>query len=389
MSPRIADRMNHIEPFHVMALLARAKELEAEGHDVIHMEIGEPDFPTPRPIVEAGRQALADGHTFYTPALGIAALREAIAGFYQQHYGVTVDPARVVVTPGASGALQLALGVLINPGDEILLADPTYPCNRHFIRMFEGVPRTVAVSPKHRFQLTAEQVREHWNERTAGVMLASPANPTGTLVPAGEMRAIAAEVRQRHAALIVDEIYQGLVYEQADSTILACDDNAFVINSFSKYFQMTGWRLGWLIAPEPYLPAIEKLAMNVFLSASAPAQYAALAAFTPETNAILEARRAEFRMRRDYLVQALQQIGLTVPVQPDGAFYVYADCSALAQDSEVFARELLEAAHVAVTPGRDFGGAEPGRYLRFAYTTSIERMGMALDRINKFVSSNI
>ncbi|MEW9899716.1 pyridoxal phosphate-dependent aminotransferase [Chitinivorax sp. PXF-14] len=389
MSPRIADRMNHIEPFHVMALLARAKELEAEGHDVIHMEIGEPDFPTPRPIVEAGRQALADGHTFYTPALGIAALRETIAGFYQQHYGVAIDPARVVVTPGASGALQLALGVLINPGDEILLADPTYPCNRHFIRMFEGVPHTIAVGPQHRFQLTAEQVREHWNERTAGVMLASPANPTGTLVPAAEMRAIAAEVRQRRAALIVDEIYQGLVYEQPDATVLTCDGDAFVINSFSKYFQMTGWRLGWLIAPEPYLPAIEKLAMNVFLSASAPAQYAALAAFTPETRSILEARRAEFRVRRDYLVQALQQIGLTVPVQPDGAFYVYADCSALAQDSETFARELLEAAHVAVTPGRDFGGAEPGRYLRFAYTTSIERMGVALDRISRFVSSNI
>ncbi|WP_137939251.1 pyridoxal phosphate-dependent aminotransferase [Chitinivorax sp. B] len=384
---KLASRLEYIEPFRVMALLARAKELEAKGHDIIHMEIGEPDFPTPPDIVQAGIAALLQGKTVYTPALGIPELRAAIAHFYAHHYKVVVDPAQVVITPGASGALQLALSAILSPGDEVILSNPTYPCNRHFIHMFEGVPRLVEVGPAQRFQLTAALTREHWSSRTRAVMVASPANPTGTLIDPDELAQIGDWCLMHNAALLVDEIYQGLIYDQPDQTVLARQPNAFVINSFSKYFQMTGWRLGWLIAPLDAIPAIEKLAMNAFLSPSAPAQYAALAAFSDTTLALLESRRQCFRERRDFLLAMLTELGFDIPAQPQGAFYIYANASHLTDNAEQFAIRLLESANVAITPGLDFGGTAASQYLRFAYTTSIERMREAGARIKTFIKS--
>ncbi len=385
-SLRLARRMADIQPFHVMDLLARARELADQGRSIVHMEIGEPDFVTPAPIVEAGRQALAEGFTHYTPALGLPALRAAISGFYRERYGVEVPPERIAVTPGASGALQLVLGVLVNPGEQVLMADPGYPCNRHFVRLVEGEPLMVPVTAATGYQLTPELVERHWTERTAAVLLASPSNPTGTLVEPEALRGILDVVRRCGGRLIVDEIYHGLVYGREAQTALGLSDEVFVINSFSKYFGMTGWRVGWLAAPEPYMREIDKLAQNIFLAASTPAQYAALAAFRPDTIAILEERRREFQARRDYLLPALRDLGFDIQVEPQGAFYLYADCSRLTGDSFAFARELLERAGVAITPGRDFGSNAPERHVRFAYTTSLENLREGVRRIAAFLA---
>lgn len=376
-----AHRLAHIQPFHVMALLARARELEAQGRDIVHMEIGEPDFDTPQPIIEAARRALSGGATHYSPALGWPELREAIARFYQWRYGVDVPARRVIVTPGGSGALLLALGALVNPGREVLMADPGYPCNRNFVRFVEGVPVGVPVDAATRFQLTPELIDRHWTPRTDVVMLASPSNPTGTLIAADALRDLIARVNARGAAVVVDEIYHGLVYSGAAPTALAYSDEVFVINSFSKYFNMTGWRLGWLIAPERFVPQLDKLAQNLFLAASTPAQHAALAAFDPATIAILERRREEFRQRRDFLIPELRALGFNVPVEPDGAFYIYADSSRLAEDSQALTTRMLEEVGVAFTPGIDFGAHSPQRHVRFAYTTSIERLREGVRRL--------
>ena len=383
--PRFATRLAGIEPFHVMALLARAKELEAQGRSIVHMEIGEPDFQTPQPIVDAALKAIAVGDMHYLPALGMPALRVAIARYYGERYGVEVSPSRVVVTPGASGALLLAVAALVNPGDRVLMSDPTYPCNRHFVRMLEGEAVCVPVDAGSRYQLTAEQVRAHWDARTVAVMIASPANPTGTLIDPAALADIAAFVRERHGTLIVDEIYHGLVYEGEPPTALALGDDVFVVNSFSKHFGMTGWRLGWMVAPESAIPAIDRLAQNVFLAASTPAQHAALAAFTAETSAILEARRRAFRARRDYLVPALAALGFEIAVQPAGAFYVYARCNRFGRDSFALANDLLERAGVAITPGVDFGEHRAGEHVRFAYTTSIENLREGVRRLRDFL----
>jgi aspartate/methionine/tyrosine aminotransferase len=377
--------MENIRPFYVMELLARARELEEGGRSIIHMEVGEPDFETPAPITRAGQQALAQGHTHYTPARGIPALRQAIAAHYGQSYGTEVDPDRIVVTPGSSGALQLALSVLVNPGEEVLLADPGYPCNRHFVHLVGGEPIALPVGPESRYQLDAGLVESAWTERTRVVMAASPSNPTGTLLPRDELRGIHAVVRDRGGTLIVDEIYQELIYEGEPSTALDIADDIFVINSFSKYFGMTGWRLGWLVAPVDYVEAVDRLAQNIFLSAPTPAQHAALSAFSGETVSILEGRRDEFRQRRDYLLPALSRLGFKFPVVPEGAFYLYGDCSALTDDSFRFAGELLEQAGVAVTPGLDFGGNQPQKHIRFAYTTDREKLREGVRRIARFL----
>lgn len=382
-----AQRMAHIAPFHVMSLLAEAKAMEASGLDVIHMEIGEPDFATPEPIVAAGIKALQRGDTRYSTAKGLPQLREAIAAHYAHRYGVQLPAERIVLTPGASGALLLALGVLLNRDDEVLLADPTYPCNRHFISMFEAGPRAIPVGPEQRYQPEVAQVEQYWTARTRALLLATPANPTGTTIGLEQLRALASVVANRGGALLVDEIYQGLVYNSPDHTVLEATADSFVINSFSKYFQMTGWRLGWLVAPESHIEQVEKLAMNVFLAAPTPAQYAALAAFDPATLEILDARRQEMQRRRDFLLPALRQIGLRVPAEPDGAFYIYADCSALCTDSQEFARDLLLQAHVAVTPGLDFGSNQPQRYIRIAYTADLQRLHQAVERIHAFIAS--
>ncbi|HZX32764.1 MAG TPA: pyridoxal phosphate-dependent aminotransferase [Rhodocyclaceae bacterium] len=378
---RPASRTRDIAPFHVMELLSRAKALEAQGRDIIHMEVGEPDFPTPEPIVRAAQAAIAEGKVFYTPALGLPELRQAISDFYASRYGVAVPASRIVVTAGASGALTLALACLVEPGRRWLLTDPGYPCNRHFVRSFEGAPVGMPVGPATNFQPTPELLARHWDEQTDGLVVASPANPTGTMLNGEELAALANFVRERDGHLIVDEIYHGLTYEDDAPTALAAADDLWVVQSFSKYFQMTGWRLGWLVVPEPYLRDIEKLAQNLFISPPTPAQYAALAAFQPETLDILEKRRAEFRRRRDFLAPALEHQGFRLTARPEGAFYLYCDSSGIAADSFQLAGRMLEEAGVAATPGLDFGSHEPQWHIRFAYTTGIERLQEAVARL--------
>ncbi len=380
-----ADRMQGIQPFRVMELLARARRLEAEGRDIVHMEIGEPDFPTPEPVVRAVTRAIAKGDVHYTPATGLSVLRDAIAGFYRQRYGVEVDAARVVVTPGASGALLLVLGVILNPGQSVLMADPGYPCNRNFVRFLEGRSLAVPVTADSDYQLTAEIVARHWDETTRAVLVASPSNPTGTLIPQAELRAIHEIVQQRGGILIVDEIYHGLVYKGKAQTALALDGDVFVINSFSKYFGLTGWRIGWMVAPQAAIADLDKLAQNLFLAAPTPAQYAALAAFEPETRRILEQRRAAFKQRRDYLLPALRGLGFDIPVNPQGAFYLYANCERFTDDSLQFAETLLEQVGIAVTPGLDFGSNQAEKHLRFAYTTSMERLEEGIRRLKNYL----
>ncbi len=376
--------MGDIGPFHVMELLARARELEAAGRSIIHMEIGEPDFATPQPIIDAAQRALSEGKTHYTPALGLPALREAISRFYRRRYGVDVPARRIVITPGASGALLLALGVLLDRDSEVLMADPGYPCNRHFVRFVEGRARGIEVGSDTDYQLTVALLRAHWSEATRAVMVATPSNPTGTVIPADELAAMADLAREKHSALLVDEIYHGLIYGQPTPTALALSDDLFVINSFSKYFCMTGWRLGWLVVPGAYVREVEKLAQNLFIAAPTLAQYAALAAFEDESLTILEQHRQAFQQRRDYLLPALRELGFGIPVTPQGAFYLYADCSRFSDNSFRLAGELLEQAGVAVTPGIDFGNHLPEKHLRFAYTTSLESLTEGVERIRRF-----
>lgn len=379
--------MADIEPFHVMELLTRARELEAAGRSIVHMEVGEPDFPTPQPIIDAATAFIRGGNVHYTPALGIPQLREAIARFYADRYGVAVPPGRIAVTAGASGALLLALGVLLNPGDELLLPDPGYPCNRHFARVLEASPRPIAVGPETNYQPTPEQVVQHWTSRTKALLAASPANPTGTLVEAAAAALLARCVAERGGYMIMDEIYHGLTYACDAETALKFSPDVFVVNSFSKYFGMTGWRLGWLIAPERFMRDIEKLAQNLFISPSAPAQYGALAAFLPETIDILEARRAEFQARCDYLLPAVRNLGFRVAAEPRGAFYLYAESSEIARDSFALARDLIEKAGVAITPGLDFGHNAPQRHVRFAYTVARDRLEEGVARIARFLGN--
>ncbi len=378
---KIARRMADIQPFHVMEILKRAHQLEAAGRDIIHLEVGEPDFPTPPTIVEAARDFLAGGHVHYTPALGLTALREAIARFYHDRFGADISPERIIVTPGASGALMLALAVTTDPGDEWLLPDPGYPSNRHLVRSFEGVARALPVDASTRFQPTPTHVADAWTARTRGLMVASPANPTGTLLSQAEIIALHEAVTARNGILIVDEIYQGLNYGVDASTALSSLEDVFVVNSFSKYFGMTGWRLGWVVAPQAYVRQIEKLAQHFFISPSTPAQHAALAAFTPATLEILEERRHAFASRRNTLLPALRELGFRFATEPQGAFYLYADISELADNSETLARSLIEDAGVATTPGIDFGDNAPDRHLRIAYTTEEARLVEAAERI--------
>jgi len=383
----IAARMAQIAPFHVMELMARAQALEAEGRSIIHLEVGEPDFATADPILEAAQRFLSGGHVHYTAALGLSQLREAISDFYHVRYGLDISPARIVVTAGASGALLLALGVLVNPGDEWLLPDPGYPCNRHFVRLLEGNPVPLAVTAATNYQPTAAQLAAAWTARTRGLLVASPANPTGTLLDPGSMADLARFVTTRGGTLLVDEIYHGLTYGVEAESALKISDDVFVINSFSKYFGMTGWRLGWLVAPQPYVRELEKLAQNLYIAPSTVAQHAALAAFHPDTASILEARRKEFSMRRDVLLPGLRKLGFKIATEPHGAFYIYADCTGLTDDSFSLAEKLLAAAGVAATPGLDFGTNEPQAHMRFAYTLDRDRIEEGLARMAAFLDS--
>ena len=384
MLPR-SSRTDTIRPFQVMRLLARARELEQQGRDIVHMEIGEPDFPTPQPVLDAAQAAIATGNIHYTPATGLPQLKQHIAGFYQQRYGVQLDPNRIVITPGASGALLLALATVAEPGKTILVSDPGYPCNSNFVRFLAGQVRAVPVNADSAYQITLEHLQTHWDATTVGVVLASPSNPTGTLLASEELKAIIEFVREQNGVIFMDEIYHGLVYTDHVETILKFSDDAFVINSFSKYFGMTGWRVGWLVTPEQYLTAIDNFAQNIFLAAPTPAQHAALAAFSPENIAILEARRAEFKQRRDYLLPALRDLGFKITTEPQGAFYIYCDCSRFTDDSMQFVEDLLENIGVALTPGADFGEYKANTHVRVAYTTSMKRLEEGVKRLRVFL----
>ena len=377
--------MADIEPFHVMDVQNRAHELEAAGRRIVHMEIGQPDFAAPPLVADAAIEAIRTRRLGYTDSVGLPQLRQAISDYYREHLHASVPPSRIVITAGASGAFLLALGALVDPGDEVLMPDPCYPCNRHFVRLFEGRPRAISVDENRRYQLTATDVRSNWGDATRGVLLASPSNPTGTSIPREEMRAIVETVRALGGFVVVDEIYQGLVYDGAPSTALDFADDVFVVNSFSKYFCMTGWRLGWIVAPESHVREIVKLAQNAFICASAPAQYAALAAFHPDTLAVLERRREEFKRRRDFMVPALRRLGFRVPLTPEGAFYIYAGCEELAEDSVSFALRVLEEAGVAITPGLDFGANAPERHVRFAYTRALEDLQEGVENVSRML----
>lgn len=368
-----------------MELAERAAARQAAGRPVIHLSIGEPDFTAPAPVVEALEAAARAGHSRYTSASGTPELRAAIAGWYAQRFGVEVAPARILVTAGASGALTLASGALVDPGDRVLLTDPGYPCNRHFVAAFDGEPVPVPVGPATRFQLSRSLLEAHWGTSARGVLLSTPANPTGTTIAFDELRAIADAVRERRGFMLVDEIYQGLDYSDEVHTALELGEDIIVANSFSKYFNMTGWRLGWLVVPEELAPEFGKLAQNLYICPSTLAQHAALACFTPEVQEILEQRRESFRARRDYIVPALRDLGFDVPVEPDGAFYVYVDCSNFSDDSEAFCAELLEAVDISLVPGADFGFNQPQRYLRLSYASSQQRLEEAVERLRGYL----
>jgi aspartate/methionine/tyrosine aminotransferase len=383
-----AARNAEVNPFYVMEIAKRARALEAGGKNVIHMEIGEPDFPTPAPVLAAAHAFLEKGGVYYTSALGIAALREGIARHYQHLCGVQVDPDRILVTAGGSAALMLVCALTVGRDDEILMTDPSYPCNRHFARVLEGRAATIPVGHETAYQFSAQQIVAAWGPRTRGALLASPSNPTGTMVPAGEGERIARAVLDRGGVFISDETYLGLTYGRKPETALAFtqpNEEAYAIGSFSKYFNMTGWRLGWVVAPPHAVPDLEKLAQNLYISPNGVAQAAAVACFTDETYAIADARVHEFDLRRRYLTGALRALGFKVPVDPDGGFFVYADCSAIAKDSAAFALDVLDATGVAFAPGKDFGQFRAHEHVRIAYAVAMPKLQEAVHRLETYL----
>lgn len=392
---KLAGRLEHIAPFYVMECAKAASELAASaacdpahgGSPMIFLNIGEPDFTAPPLVQEAAARCLGQGHTQYTHATGMHALRERLSAWYRQRFGLDVPARRIVITAGASAALQLACLALVESGDEVLMPDPSYACNRHFVAAANGTAIMLPSSVEHRFQLDAASVRAAWTPRTRGVLLASPSNPTGTSIEPAEMARIVDAVRSHNGFTVVDEIYLPLSYEAAfGQSALAHGDDVISINSFSKYFCMTGWRLGWMVVPDALVAPIEKLAQNLYICASTVAQHAALACFEPQSIVEYERRRTEFRARRDYLVPALDALGLRVPVAPDGAFYAWADCSAHATSSWDFTFDLMRQAHVAITPGRDFGPHAGERFVRFSYASSMVHLREAVGRLQALLS---
>ncbi len=386
---KISQRAQSIDPFFAMEFGKRAAALAEQGHDVIRLSLGEPDFGAPPAVLEAAAAAAQAGALPYTAALGMPALREALAGFYLREHGVTISPERIIVTAGASAALLLVTAALVDPGDEVIVGDPSYPCNRQFLGSFGAQVKLVATGPASRFQLDAASVRANWTERTQGVMVATPSNPTGTSVPPDELAAICALARGHDAWRIVDEIYLNLGDRDSQGrppqTVLAVDDGAIVINSFSKYFGMTGWRLGWCVVPEDLVPTMERLAQNYYICPSTIAQQAALACFTPASLAVCEERRLEFARRRALVLDGLARIGLPVPVPPDGAFYVYFDVGGTGLTSWQFCERVLQEAHVALTPGKDFGQCGADTYVRLSYSASTAHLEEALRRLGQFM----
>ncbi|MEC5160526.1 aspartate/methionine/tyrosine aminotransferase [Janthinobacterium sp. CG_S6] len=390
MNMKFSDRARAVAPFFAMEFGSRAAALEAQGHRVIKLSLGEPDFGAPLPVVNAMQEALRGTAMPYTSALGLPALRQAIARYYDTTYGVQIDPARVVVTAGASAALLLVTAALVNPGDKVLVGDPSYPCNRQFLASFGADVTLVPTDASTRYQVDAALVRQHWSDDVRGLMVATPSNPTGTSVPPEELAAICELARSHGAWRIVDEIYLGLADADAAGrpaqSVLAIDPGAIVINSFSKYFGMTGWRLGWCIAPAEMIPVLERLAQNYYICPSTLAQHAALACFLPETIAICESRREELVARRALVLEGLARIGLPVPVPPDGAFYVYFNVAATGLDSMQFCERALDEVHVALTPGNDFGQCGAAEHVRLSFAASSADLNEALARLQRFMT---
>lgn len=386
---KFSRRADAVTPFYAMEYGRRAAEIEARGAHVVKLNIGEPDFGAPPAFLSEIRR-IADGRPMpYTGATGTGELRAAIAEFSRDRLSAPIAPERVVVTTGASAALLLSCAALIDPGDEVLVADPSYPCNRRFAESFGADVRLVPTGPATRFQLDAPAVEASWTDRTRGVITASPANPTGTSLPYDDLLALTGAVADRGGWRIVDEIYLGLADDAPDGTaprsIAAADPGAIVVNSFSKYFGMTGWRLGWMVVPEEMIPVAEKLAQNYFICPPTPAQVAALACFTPETIALAEERRAILRGRRQLVLDGLAEIGLPVPVTPDGAFYVYVDVSGTGLSASEFCDQALDRARVALTPGKDFGEIGAEQYVRLSYATSEDDLNEGLSRLGEFL----
>lgn len=383
--PRLATRTQDFLTFQVVELFKQAQALQAAGKDIISLGIGEPDFTAPPQVVEALQRAAQAGQSGYSAPAGLMPLREAIAQFYHDQFGATINPKRVIVTAGASGALTLACAALVNPGGEVLMPDPSYPANSNFVLAAGGRPRLIPSSAEKRFQLSAQDVADHWTEATQGVLVASPSNPTGTSIDHGELARLLAQVRARNGFAIVDEIYLGLSYEGQPRSALTLDDDIIVINSFSKYFHMTGWRLGWMIVPEDMIAPVEKIAASLAICAPTLAQHAALACFSADALRTFEHRREAFKQRRDYLLPEFERLGLKVPVKPDGAFYIYTDISDLGTDSASFSQRLLLEAGVAAVPGLDFGPAHGRHTMRFSYATGLDRLEEAIARMGKLL----
>jgi aspartate/methionine/tyrosine aminotransferase len=372
-----------------MSILARAKALEAQGRDVIHMEVGEPGFPMPEPLLAAARRALAAVSLGYTPSAGLPALREAVARHYAARYDIDLDPMRVLITPGGSGAVQLALASILETGDGVLVTEPGYPCHRHVATVVGARVDAMPVHAADGWRPTSALVAAHWRPATRVLMITTPGNPTGAVIGGATLAELYTAVRDRGGGLVVDETYQGLIYDAEDVTALACgDDGLFVVNSFSKYFGLTGWRLGWLVVPSGWTPVVERLAQNLYLAAPTLSQHLALAAFSDPVLRVLEARRQTLRRRRDLLLEALPRLGFGLPAVPDGAFYVFAALPQGVGDAAVFAEYLLDAAGVAVTPGADFGGADAAGMLRFAYTDEAARLRDALSRMGTLLATS-
>lgn len=375
----IARRAEEITPFIVMEVLERARELERQGVDVIHLEVGEPDFDVPLAVKEATRKALDRGLTHYTHSLGDLELREAICRHYEKTYGVFIKPEQVVVTSGTSPAMMLVFSVLLERGQEVVLSDPGYSCYPNFISFLGGVPVRVPVYEKDGFQPRAEAIRERIRDQTRAILINSPSNPTGNLLSEENMKAIAG----LGPYIISDEIYHGLVYEGKEHSILEFTDHAFVLNGYSKLYAMTGLRLGYLIAPERFVRPIQKMQQNFFICASSLAQRAGIAALEETGPDVAEMKRI-YNQRRKFMVRRLREMGFGITVEPTGAFYVFANAQHFSGDSYALAFDILEKAHVGVTPGIDFGPSGEG-YLRFSYANSLQKIAEGLERIERYL----
>ena len=389
--PTMSRRAREAQPFRAMVFGERADEMIARSISVIKLSRGEPDFGAPPAVRDAMREQY-DGRALpYTAALGLPELRRAIADFYHERHHVDIDPRRIVITAGGSAALLLATALTVDPGDEVIVADPSYPCNRELIRSFEGVVVDVPTSAATRFHLNAELVDRAWSERTKAVMVTSPSNPTGTTIDFDVLKGVCDLARFRGAWRIIDETYLDLADREPDGSevrsALLADPDAIICNSFSKFFGMTGWRLGWAVVPEYTIEAVDDLATNYYLCAHTPTQHAALACFTPESLAVCEERRQELLARRRIVVSGLERIGLPLEVVPNGAFYAYFSVAGTGLDAWTFCERALEEAHVALTPGRDFGPATADTHVRLSYAASREALTEGLSRLGKFVAS--